>query len=69
MIWQIHTIYEKSARQAETKIKAEYSLLISNYFSPSNYQIKLYIDIKMENLSPVYPVSPARHKYAKKIRT
>ena len=55
-------IYEKSTRWAETKIKAEHSFLISNYFLSSNYKIKLHIDIKMENLSPVHPVTPDRHK-------
>ena len=56
-------IYEKSATQAEPKIKAEYSFLTSNYFSPSNYKIKLHAVIKMENLSPMTPVTPAKHQY------
>jgi hypothetical protein len=49
-------------------VTAEYSFLISNKFSISNYKIKLHVVIKMESLSPMSPVTPVEPKYTQKTR-
>jgi hypothetical protein len=56
-------------RTGRNKNRSEIQILDINSFSPGNYKIKLNVDIKMGNLSPMYPVTPAKHKYELKVRT